>query len=252
MHGNGLISNPLISLFGAVQTAGYYSTGQYCPNPQTFMPYLEKEHEIQRHLSLMGFLGIPTQGEALEFPIFHKDLDDLQAMTGVDHLQPNAYICIHPGAVSSRRWPEKKFARIADVLSLLGLPILLTGTAAEAPIVKKVLQHMKHPALDLSGKTTLGMLGILIQNAALLISNDTGPSHIAAALQTPSVIIFTSSNPVRWAPLNRLLHRSMLEKEAAVSQVISRAYELLNYEERHMKQEKTYPSPPFLLQNHNF
>jgi ADP-heptose:LPS heptosyltransferase len=66
---------------------------------------------------------------------------------------------------------------------------------------------MKTPAIDLAGKTGLGSLAVLVSYAHLLISNDTGISHIAAAVRTPSIILFSTSDPSRWAPQNRQLHK---------------------------------------------
>jgi len=66
---------------------------------------------------------------------------------------------------------------------------------------------MRQAALDLAGRTTLGGLAALIARARLLVSNDTGVSHIAAAMRTPSVIVACGSDPRRWAPLDCELHR---------------------------------------------
>jgi ADP-heptose:LPS heptosyltransferase len=66
---------------------------------------------------------------------------------------------------------------------------------------------MREPARDLAGCTTLGGLAALIARARLLVCNDTGVSHIAAAMRTPSVVIACGSDPKRWAPLDRELHR---------------------------------------------
>jgi ADP-heptose:LPS heptosyltransferase len=83
----------------------------------------------------------------------------------------------------------------------------LTGSAAEKELVLAVSRAMKRTALDLSGRTTLGALAALLSQARLLICNDTGVSHLAAALCIPSVVIFLNSDAARWAPLNRELHR---------------------------------------------
>jgi ADP-heptose:LPS heptosyltransferase len=66
---------------------------------------------------------------------------------------------------------------------------------------------MRAPAVDLAGKTSLGGLAALVARARLVLANDTGISHIAAALQAPSVIVASGSDPRRWAPLDRRRHR---------------------------------------------
>jgi ADP-heptose:LPS heptosyltransferase len=73
---------------------------------------------------------------------------------------------------------------------------------------------MESKALNLVGKTDLGTLAAVIQNAKMLLSNDTGVSHIASAVKTPSVVIFLASDPERWAPLNKRLHHIVLPEKA--------------------------------------
>jgi ADP-heptose:LPS heptosyltransferase len=101
-------------------------------------------------------------------------------------------------------------------LSRGGLPVFLTGTAEEAPITARVAAAARlagaasGPAegeiVDLAGRTSIGALGALIARAALVVTNDTGTSHLADALRTPSVVVFLASDPRRWAPLDRALH----------------------------------------------
>jgi ADP-heptose:LPS heptosyltransferase len=83
----------------------------------------------------------------------------------------------------------------------------LTGTRQESFLTGKIKASMREPAIDLSGRTTLGGLAALIARARLLVCNDTGVSHVAAAMRTPSVVVACGSDPQRWAPLNRELHR---------------------------------------------
>ena len=73
MHGSGIISNPFTVLLGAKTTAGFYLPGQYCPDQNRFLPYPDREPEVRRHLRLMEFLGIPLQGEELEFTLLESD-----------------------------------------------------------------------------------------------------------------------------------------------------------------------------------
>jgi ADP-heptose:LPS heptosyltransferase len=66
---------------------------------------------------------------------------------------------------------------------------------------------MQAPAVDLAGRTSLGLLAALVARSALVVCNDTGVSHMAAAARTPSVVISPVSDPRRWGPLDRRLHR---------------------------------------------
>ncbi len=207
MQGSGDIANTVISLWGAKQMAGFYLPGQYCPDSDSFLEYPDDEPEVWRHLRLMEFLGISALGDELEFPLFEQDWQQLEQLRQLYHLQKN-YICIHPGSrKSDRRWPVESFAQVADGLAALGLQIVLTGSKDESRLTAATALHMKSPAVDLGGKTSLGALGALISKARLVLSNDTGISHVANAVKAPSVILFSVPDMDRWAPKDKHLHR---------------------------------------------
>ncbi len=77
------------------------------------------------------------------------------------------------------------------------------------PIVENVMQYMKYEPIIAAGKTSLGAVAVLIKNAAALVSNCTGVSHIAAALKTKSIVISLDGEPNRWGPLNKSLHTTI-------------------------------------------
>lgn len=207
LHGSGEISNQFVALLGAKQTAGFYLTGRYCPDPERFLPYPASEPEVCRNLRLMSFLGIPMQGSDLEFPLQADDQAEWLALVD-EGLRPGEYVCIHPGASDSRRcWSPFRFAAVADALAAQGYQIVLTGTEQERQLTEAVADVMQYEAMDLAGRTELGTLGVLLSQSRLLICNDTGVSHMAAALRVPSVVIFQSADARRWAPLDKQLHR---------------------------------------------
>jgi ADP-heptose:LPS heptosyltransferase len=207
MHGSGSLSNPLTAILGASHNAGFYMPGQYCPDPGRFFQWNEREHEVLRYVRFMSLLGAPEQGTHLEFPLLESDQQAL-LRSDTDLPAPGSYACIHPGSrLPSRRWPPERFAEIADRLAAAGLKIVLTGSASEATLTRSVKKAMRMPALDLTGKTELGALAVLISGARLMVCNDTGVSHIASALATPSIVISSGADAERWAPLDRERHR---------------------------------------------
>jgi ADP-heptose:LPS heptosyltransferase len=208
MQGNGSVVNPMVELFGARYTAGYSITGHYAPDNGLFMPYPEFGHEIDRHLSLMEFLGIESQGNNLEYPLTTADYDALDELN-LD-IEPRRYVCIHPGSRGAwRQWPVQYFASLADYCIDQGFKAVITGTKEESAIIEEVIKHMRHQPINTAGKTSVGAVGVLIQNAALLISNCTGVSHIAAAFKTPSIVISMDGEPQRWGPLDKRTHRTI-------------------------------------------
>jgi ADP-heptose:LPS heptosyltransferase len=235
MQGSGNLSNSLTVLFGAKNNAGFYLPGQYCPDPTRFLAYPVYEPEVMRHLLLMDFLGIPMRGTQLEFPIDQLEWQEEQSLRADHGLVPGEYICIHPGArAPERRWAPSNFAQLADDLSEQGFTVALTGSAEEEPITQEVIELMRSRPVNLTGKTSIGVLGALLTHSRLLISNDTGVSHLADALNIPSIILFLSSEPRRWAPLNRSLHKVISWADAVPPQGI-----LLEVEEL-LKEERSY------------
>lgn len=208
MHGSGAIVNPVVTLFNARVNAGFYRRGEYRPDPGYFLPYPDHLHEILRYVELIKFLGIQPMGDDLEFPIFEGDEQELFIHCGMDDLKKGEYVCIHPGSrLMTRRWIPERFAAVADAMASLGLKVIITGLPNEVELAKYIKSTMKSKSITLAGRTTLGALAVLIKGARLLISNDTGVSHIAAALKTPSVIVVTGSDPDRWSPLDKNIHR---------------------------------------------
>lgn len=208
MHGDGTISNIFTSLLRPRLIAGYHREGNYCPDPAYFLKYEDNESEILRYIRLVRSLGLAARGAELEFPLQKEDGSGLAEIDACRTLNPQSYVCIHPGASSEKkRWSCECFASTAEELSRNGWQIVLTGTRSEIDLCSRIENSMQRKPLNLAGRTSLGGLAMLISDAALVICNDTGVSHLASALNVASVVIFTATDPVRWAPLNGDLHR---------------------------------------------
>ncbi|SEL29146.1 glycosyltransferase family 9 protein [Parapedobacter koreensis] len=202
MQGDGTLVNPLVELFGATYTAGFYTEASYRPPGEFFIPYPSHVHEVCRHLLLMQHLGIPHQGLDLEFPVTEEDYAAFETL-GLP-IQPGEYVCIHPGSRAAwRQWPPVAFANMADKCAALGYEVVITGTADEIPTVTQVAQLMHYTPIIAAGKTSLGALAVLIKQAKAILSNCTGTSHLASALGTPGVIISMDGEPSRWRPINK-------------------------------------------------
>lgn len=236
MHGSGIYINPFLTLLGGRRQAGFSLPGQYCPDPQTFLPYPQHLSEVQRLLKLMTLLGMPEQGTDLAFPIHDWEYRAGLQLLDAHSLEPGQYVCLHPGASSGdRRWPLAEFARVARQLSARGYRVVLTGTAAEHSLATQLISYLQSgrasSRVNLVGRTSLGGLAVVLRHAALLVCNDTGISHLAAALKVPSVVIFSNSEMPRWAPLDTNRHRAVDSRQAltdTLATVLTQADELLN------------------------
>jgi ADP-heptose:LPS heptosyltransferase len=211
LHGAGVVTNPLVAAFGAGRLAGFFRPGEFCPDPATFLPYPDGGHEIHRLLRLVEFLGLPADGDRLEFPLLPADHRALAAIPELAALRGGAYACVHPGArARTKCWPVERFAAVADFLQATGLEVVLTGADRETELTAAVRGAMRGRAVDAAHHDLpLGPLAALLAGARLLVSNDTGVSHLAAALRVRSVVIFSGSDPRRWAPLDRRRHTTL-------------------------------------------
>lgn len=227
LHGAGTQTNPLALALGARRTAGFYRPGEHCPDEGSFVAWRDEEHEVLRWRRLLEHLGIPAAGTHLEMPILPEEEAEAEAFLKEQGLSPGAYACLHPGArARAKCWPPKAFAAVADGLCAEGLPVVLTGALGEADLTQAVIDAMRAPAIDSApADLSLGGMAALIRGARLVVCNDTGVSHIAAALRVPSAVVFTRTEPSRWAPLDRDRHRALVRPRGL--EVLREARELL-------------------------
>ena len=216
LQGDGTITNGFVARLGAGRTAGFSTPDAPGRDPENSIRYPGAVPEPRRHLALMAHLGAAGSSaidDRLEIPIHPEDRRRSAALRG--SLAPGTYAVVHAGARDERRrWPAERFASVADRLADRGLRLILTGSAEERQLTEAVRAKMRHEPAVLAGRTDLGAMAALIDDAAIVVANDTGVSHLATATRTPSVIIFTASEPGRWAPTNRRVHVALTPERA--------------------------------------
>ena len=191
VYGDDPVANDVSADVGARLTGGFAPTRGPDRDPGLHLPYPHPLHEADRHLRLLEHLGLPPgASRALEWPVRPEDAVDLPA---------GAYVVLHPGATcSSRRWPVERFAAVADGLAADGLTVVVGGVPSEAATTAAVVAAMRAPAVDLTGRTSLGQYAVLLRDAAVVVANDTGTAHLTAAVGGRVVTVFLSGDPVRW------------------------------------------------------
>jgi ADP-heptose:LPS heptosyltransferase len=206
LHGGGGNSNPFIKRLGARLTAGLRATEAAALD--RWIPYIYWQHEILRLIEVVELVGAPLVTIETQIEITQNDLiESYQAVA--DDGPPLAVI--HPSASDSRRrWPAERFAAVGDALALAGLQVVLVGIPDERFIVDTVAAHMREPAINLCGLLTMNGLAGLLNRAAVVIANDSGPRHLAEALGTPTVGIYWCANLINAGSHYRALHRPHL------------------------------------------
>jgi lipopolysaccharide heptosyltransferase II len=179
------------------------------PEPQEHI-----RHEVRRQLDLVASIGCHTANERLSFQVPPADAawarSRLQAI-GIgttDTARP--WVLLHPGASApSRRYPAEQWAQAADEIALrLDCPLVFTGGADEIALVEAIRRNMNAVSHSLAGELDIGKLGAVIAQAPVLVSNNTGPAHLSAAVGTPVVDLYALTNPQHtpWQVPNRVLY----------------------------------------------
>jgi ADP-heptose:LPS heptosyltransferase len=205
MHGRGPTSTELIVRFGARMTAGFTGTGITAPPLDVEVPWEAEEHESRKLLLLTEKIGGVSAGPEPELCVLEEDQRRARTLLPPGLRKPLALV--HPGAsVPEKRWPEEAFGSVAKGLIRHGYAVAVTGSSAEKKLTSQVAD-LAPGALDLGGQTDLSTLVALVAQANVLVSNDTGPAHLAYALKTSSVTTFGPSTDIRrWGPLSRRRH----------------------------------------------
>ena len=162
-------------------------------------------HAVDRCLMLAWALGASReQSRRLEFPL-PQDPAAESRVTGfllAEGIAPDAILAaVNPSA----RWPTKQwspasFAAVADRLQVEGAVVVIVGARADRSVIEDVMGRMRRPPIDLGGKTGLKDLIALFRRLRLLITNDSGPMHLAAAVGVPVVALFGPTDPARTGP----------------------------------------------------
>jgi lipopolysaccharide heptosyltransferase II len=192
----------------------------YCrENPYSLLTDWEREvepgrqirHEVSRQLNLVHSRGFQTKGDGIKIDIPAAAVASVAAKLEAAGLSPDQkwWVVLHPGATAaSRRYPPASYARAASLLyKMAGTPVVFTGSEEERPLVEEIRSRVCGETLSLAGRLSTAELAALIARAPLLISNNTGPVHLAAATGTPVVVLYALTNPQHtpWKVPSRVL-----------------------------------------------
>ena len=162
-------------------------------------------HLVDYYLEITKTAGAAESDVQFVLPHHPEAADSLGRLLKSHDIEPENYAVFVPGSAhKDKRWPIERFAELAGkISSQFGLHIVATGNAGEAALIENLKELAKVPVANIAAQTSLSELVVLLKNAKLVVSNDTGPGHIAAALSTPLVLMFSWSNPARIAPYKR-------------------------------------------------
>ena len=209
LHGTGVYANPVALMLGGGRTAGLIRPGDDLGLLDAAFPMPPTGHHVHRLQAFMAFLGAPPLGVAYDFPLSLEDRLDADALLAHS---PKPLIGIHAGSWEvTKRWPGKRFAAVALALRRrYGGTVVLIGAGNTASTGDEIESMLGSSCLNLVDRTSLGVLGAVIHRFTVLITNDSGPAHIAHALRTPSVTVFRATAPEEWGALDSHHHAAVL------------------------------------------
>ncbi len=189
----------------------------WVPDPESFVP---TRHEVRRQLDLVAAVGCTVDDPTLSFRVPPRAARHVRAIAaGLGLTDDRPWAVIHPGASApSRRYAPDRFAAAGgELANRHGWRFVVTGSEAEAGLVERVVAGINEAAgvagaaVPLAGRLDLGELGALLAIAPLLISNNSGPVHLAAAVGTPVVDLYALTNPQHtpWGVPHRVLSRDV-------------------------------------------
>ncbi len=161
-------------------------------------------HKAASYRPLLAAIGLTSALESYEYFVSEEERCQAQALlrtpSGVDGAR---LVVLHPGANwFHKRWAPERFAALGDrLMEQAAARIVITGAPDDRTVVESIAARMHHPVTVLAGETTLRQLGACLQQAQLVVSNDTGISHMAAALGRPLVALYGPTSPLLTGPL---------------------------------------------------
>lgn len=172
-------------------------------------PSLER-HEVRRQLDLVAAIGAETEQEQLGLSVpdaAYRSISRRLKRLNVD--DGRLLAVVHPGASApSRRYPAESYGRALSILlNRWSLDVIFTGLPSEVELIRSIQKIIPFPTHSLAGELDCEELAALIDSANVLISNNTGPAHIAAATNTPLVDLYALTNPQHtpWQVPHRVL-----------------------------------------------
>jgi len=196
LYGGGRYSNPFVQRLGARVSIGAHA--QDATPLDRSIPYVVWCNERLRLLEVVAQCGARPANLS---PALQLTVSDEASLARKLELPPKPLVVLQPGASDPRRrWPVASFAAVGDALAERGAHIVINGSADERALAGALAAAMRAPAIDASG-LPLGALAALLQRARLVVSNDTGPLHLAQAVGTATVGIYWFLNMVTASPV---------------------------------------------------
>ena len=165
--------------------------------------YWQREftHSAEQQLALLGFVGVPVADKPKSrLVVSEKRAEEMDLFLHVEGLDEKRIALIHPAAAfDTKQWASEKFAEVIDYLAARNIFSVLVATPPEEKVIDEIRKKTSTAFRSFTA-LTLPEIAALAARAGVFVGNDSGIAHIAAAVGTPSVVVFGSSNINHWRP----------------------------------------------------
>lgn len=162
-------------------------------------------HILDYYFAVLKSIGVQDCLKDSSLTAGPQARESIQRKLLQNQLREKTFVVLVPSSAHAYKcWPTNRFAELAKAFyQQYGFSAVVIGTPSESEYAKVIQSNTDSPVIDLTGQTSIPELIALFQEAAAVISNDTGPGHMALATTTPAVIIFGNTNPLRLGPYQR-------------------------------------------------
>jgi heptosyltransferase-2 len=201
---NSFESALMMFLARVPQRVGYATDARSWMLTNSVKPAGGARHQVYYYLDLVKIVAAGSTQPSIEISATAEERAEARSLLRAEGITPGApFLVLNPGAAygSAKRWDAERFALVADTLSReLQVSVVLIGSEAERGVAEEVRSQIAGKTVVLNGKTSLETLIGVLSESSLVITNDSGPMHIAAALGVPTVAIFGSTDEKVTAP----------------------------------------------------
>ncbi len=175
-----------------------------------------EKHAVDRYLDFLRYLGADVKAPEFLISIDEENKNKISRILQINNIdKKDRFVAVSPIALwETKLWDDEKIARLCDrIMEESGVKVIFTGS--DRGKLEQIQSRMRLSSINLGGETTLRDLAFLYQTASLLITTDSGPMHIAAAVGTPVIALFGPTDPNRTGPYGK--NHTIIQKELSCS-----------------------------------
>lgn len=206
----------MVALSGIKERVGIYNPKRGFLLTKKVRPQPSDIHKVEQFLNIVKGVGVGEHGKSMELFVGKEDgafAREFLKSRGIG--EKEGFIILNPGGNwELKRWPPENFAKLGEALhEKYKMPIVITGAEKDIELGKRISGMMDHKPIVAAGETTLRQLAAIMKRASLVISNDSGPMHIAVSQAAKTIALFGPTDPKVTGPYGEGIY-SVIQKSS--------------------------------------